>query len=329
MRLSGVTKIVWMSFAIQNPRPAVYSLGEATSRVLKDALEAKRSGVVPGVRTEIPEIDKILASLKRGNLGIIAAATSHGKTALATHVAANLAKLGIGVSFFTLEMTADELGQRFLAHETGVAIKCITSGNLSQYEIELITDADARIQAWPLKIEALSRLTVPHMERLVRQHIRKHKSQLVIVDYIGLMSGKGKDLYNQLCDITRNLKIAAGALGVPILALSQLNRANERRAADIKKISDRYLRRRPVLSDLRDSGSIEQDADIVIFLHREEIYLRREEPPFGDETSADWAKALIPHEGKIDVVIAKQRQDEIGVVTMDYDARRFRFGRAA
>ena len=299
--------------------------GEATNRVLQDALEAKRSGTAPGIRTGIASLDEILLPLKPGQSVTCAAGTSQGKTAFAVQVAANVAKRGTAVSFFTLEMTANELGQRFLAHETGVPVESITSGNLSEYEIRLLTDADERIQAWPLKIEPRSRLTVPHIERLVRQHKRKYDTQLVIVDYLGLLNGKGKDFYQKTTDLTRDLKIAAGALNVPILTLAQLNRENERRV-DNASFKDRYLRRRPRLSDLRDSGSIEQDSDIVIFLHREELYLRREEPPFLDEKRSEWSAALNDHVGKIDIILAKQRQAKIGLVTCPYDDVRFRFG---
>ena len=109
-----------------------------------------------------------------------------------------------------------------------------------------------------LRSNSRSRLTVPHLERLVRQHKRKHNTQLVLVDYLGLLTGKGKDFYQRITDLTRSLKIAAGALNVPILTLAQLNRENERRV-DNASFKDRYLRRRPRLTDLKDSSSIEQD----------------------------------------------------------------------
>jgi replicative DNA helicase len=302
------------------------SAGEAAFRVEKKAIEAKRLGVAPGLPTGIAPLDEIHNPLRDGQNIVWAAATSMGKTALACNVAVNLAKLGLAVSYFTLEMSSDDLGARFLAGETGIAVRDIQDGRLSEDEVERLQAATRSMAGWPLKIEAWASMTPGQLLRRGRQHKRKYGTRLIIVDYIGLMRGKGNNFYEQISDITRSLKVTAGELSLPVIGLCQLNREVEKRS-DGAKYEDRYLRRRPKLSDLRDSGSIEQDADTVLFVHREEVYLTREKPPITDLSAyQDWNKAMSRHKGHADLVMGKQRQGKTGLATCSYDDVRFRFG---
>jgi replicative DNA helicase len=302
------------------------SAGEAVYRAVAAALEAKRSGVPPGLRTGIAALDEIKNPLRPGELIIIGAGTSMGKTALAGNIGTNLARQGTGVSFVSLEMSSDDIGNRLLAGETGIPVSEIVSGRLSQDEVERLESGRDAISGWPLQIEAAASLAPEGLIRIGRHHKRKYGIEIVIVDYLGLMRGKGKSLYEQVCHITRGLKIAAVELELPIIALAQLNREVEHRANGAK-YKDRYLKRRPKLTDLRESGSIEQDADSVIFLHREEVCLAREKPPMQDvEEYADWNAAICDHRGRADLIVAKQRQGRIGLTSCAYDAVRFKFG---
>ena len=302
--------------------------GEAAARVEKAAIEAKRSGIPPGLKTEIPPLDEILLSMRAGQLLTWAGATSMGKTSLATNTAVNVAKTGTAVSYYSLEMSDEEIGYRLIAHETGIPVADMTTGRLSEDELQRIRKAAQAIAKWPLHIEVTPGLDAGQLMRRGRQHRRKYGTGLVIVDYIQLMRGRGRSFYEQVSDITRSLKIAAGELGVPIIALSQLNREADRRADGVK-IEERHLKRRPKLSDLRDSGSIEQDADVVLLLHREEVHLGREKPSIQDlGPYQEWSAAIARHKGKADLIVAKQRQGKTGIVTVPYDEVRFRFGGA-
>jgi replicative DNA helicase len=301
--------------------------GEAAYRVEKKAIEAKRLGVPPGLRTGIPPLDESFLPMREGQSITVAGATSMGKTSLATNIAANIARQGVSVSYFSLEMSVEELSARLLAGETRISVGEIQSGRLSVDELRQINEAAKLINSWPLHIEACSSLDAGQVLRLGKQHRRKYGTELLIVDYIQLMRGRGRSLYEQVSDTTRGLKIAAGELRIPIIGLSQLNRDVERRS-DGSNFEARYLKRRPKLSDLRESGSIEQDSDAVLFVHREEIYLGREKPPLTDvEAYQAWNKALGGHRGRADIVIAKQRQGKIAVVPCSYDDVRFQFGR--
>jgi replicative DNA helicase len=199
---------------------------------------------------------------------------------------------------------------------------------LSQDELNRIRKSTEEVDAWPLYIERCNALDDRQIIRRGRQLRRKHGVGLVIVDYLQLMRGRGRSFYEQVSEVTRGLKIASGELDLPIIALSQLNREMERRVDGVK-IEDRHLKRRPKLSDLRDSGSVEQDADVVLLLHREEVHLARERPPLQDlDLYQEWSRAMDRHRGKADLILAKQRQGRTGVANCSYDEIRFKFGGA-
>jgi replicative DNA helicase len=300
--------------------------GDAAARVEKAAIEAKCCGVPPGIKTGIDALDEILQPMRGGQLIVVAGGTSSGKTSLATNIAMNVARMATPAALFTLEMSADDIGVRLLASETGISTADILSGRLSQDEQSRIREATEEVDAWPLYIERCNALDAGQLLRGGRQLRRKYGVGLVIVDYLQLMRGRGRSFYEQVSEVTRGLKIASGELDLPIIALSQLNREMERRVDGVK-IEDRHLKRRPKLSDLRDSGSIEQDADVVLLLHREEVHLARERPPLQDlDNYQEWSRAMDRHRGKADLILAKQRQGKTGVATCSYDEIRFKFG---
>jgi len=207
--------------------------GDAAERVVDLALEAKRKGVPPGFPTHIPKLDAILNPMQKGQSITIGAGTSAGKTALGCDIAARNAERGVHVSFLSLEMNNDEIVRRLIARETGIAVADITIGNLSEDEIERVQAAAAKIKRqWPLRIEMLAHVTPGRLHRVFQSHIRRFKSEIFIVDYLQLVSGRGKDLNEQTSDVTRNLKLSAGDLDVVTIALSQLNRGFENRSEE-------------------------------------------------------------------------------------------------
>jgi replicative DNA helicase len=221
-------------------------------------------------------------------------------------------------------MKGDDFAQRLLAGESGIDAGRIIGGTISEDEFRLLQEIEQSAKQWPLAVETPKRLTDTLLVRIARQYIRKRGIKILGIDHIGLMHGRGRSNYEQMSDITRGLKEAALELDIPILALAQLNRDPQRRG-DAKDWSYRYQRRRPKKSDLRDSGSIEQDADVVLLLHREEEYAVNEEPPVQElEDHQKWAAHMQRHAGRIDIAIAKQRQGQQALINCAFDGARFR-----
>jgi replicative DNA helicase len=300
------------------------AIGSSAARVFAAAAEAYQSGRPPGLKTGISLVDDKLQPMRAGQLIVVGGAAGHGKSVFGATVSRNLALQGIPSLLLSLEMKDDDFAQRLLAGETGIDIARIISGDLSEAEFRALKNAEGRLHDWPLTVESPKRLTASMLVRLARQYIRKRGIRLVTVDHIGLMHGRGRSSYEQMSDITRSLKEAALELDIPILALAQLNREPARRA-DAKDWNERYMRRRPKKSDLRDSGSIEQDADVVLLLHREEEYAANEEPPLSDaEYHENWERHMERHAGRVDIAVAKQRQGSVGMVNCDFDGARFR-----
>ena len=299
------------------------SIGAAANRVIHSAAEAYRTGVAPGLRTGIQALDAKLQPMRAGQLIIGGGSTGQGKSVLGQTIVVNNARCGVASLIFSLEMKGDEFAQRLLAGESGVSVGNIVNGCFVEDEFRKLQDAERLIQSWPVRIETPKRLSPALLSRITRQHIRKHDTKLIVVDHIGLMRGQGKSFYEQVSDITRSLKEVALELDIPIIALAQLNRESRKRA-DGKDFQERYLRRRPKNTDLRDSGSIEQDADVVLLLHREEAYAREEEPPTDQvEDHAKWRDHIRRHAGKIDINITKQRQGQSALVACAFDGARF------
>lgn len=235
---------------------------KALSGVFTEAIEyIENRGVCGGLKTGFIDLDRATGGFEPGDLVILAARPSMGKTAFAVNIADNIAKDKKSVAFFSLEMPARQIGLRILSSRTRIPVAEMRGGELSADHIDSISACMAGVHEQRLMIDDKPAVTVAYIRSKARQLKRKHGLDMIVIDYIGLMTGKGDNRTQELGGISRGLKAMAKELCVPVLALAQLNRGLENR-------SDK----RPVLSDLRDSGEIEQDADIVLMLHRDEYY---------------------------------------------------------
>jgi replicative DNA helicase len=295
----------------------------------------KREGHVTGVTTGLVDLDKKLGGLQPSDLVILAGRPSMGKTALATNIAFNAAlahKLapenGGRVAFFSLEMSAEQLATRILAEQTGISSDRIRRGEISRDDdFSRLVIAAQDLQTLPMHIDDTPGLSVPAMRTRARRLKRRHGLGLIVVDYLQLMRSpaglRSENRVQEVSEITRGLKAIAKELEVPVLALSQLSRAVEQR--DDK---------RPQLADLRESGSIEQDADVVMFIFREQYYHERGEPKQRDDESSEkfaerhsrWLERGERVHNVAEVNIAKQRHGPIGTVELYFDGMVTKFG---
>lgn len=327
----------------------LYKLGElGTSErgfqsFLKAAVEAvnnanaayQRGGGLSGVSTGLVDLDKKLGGLHPSDLLILAGRPSMGKTSLATNIAFNIAKAyrhgrlpdgsegaveGGIVGFFSLEMSSEQLAARILSEASEVPSEQIRRGDLQEEEMRRFIDAAKALETCPLYIDDTPALPISQVAARARRLKRTHGLDVLIIDYLQLLKGSSKDnRVQEVSEITQGLKAIAKELNIPVIALSQLSRAVESR--DDK---------RPQLSDLRESGSIEQDADVVMFVFREEYYREREKP--GDhelEKMAQWQALMESVHGKAEVIIGKQRHGPIGTVELSFEGRFTRFGNLA
>ena len=303
----------------------------------------KREGHVTGVTTGLLDLDKKLGGLQPSDLVILAGRPSMGKTALATNIAFNAARAyeeatgpagdtkvvnGAKVAFFSLEMSAEQLATRILAEQTEISSDRIRRGEISRDDdFSRLVAAAQELQRLPLYIDDTPGLSVPALRTRARRLKRRHGLGLIVVDYLQLMrlpAGiRTENRVQEVSEITRGLKAVAKELNVPVLALSQLSRAVEQRED-----------KRPQLSDLRESGSIEQDSDVVMFIFREQYYHERSEPrqrdDEGNEKFADrharWVERGESIHNVAEVNIAKQRHGPIGTVSMYFDGLVTKFG---
>ncbi len=285
----------------------------------------KRDSHIVGVTTGLTDLDKWLGGLHPSDLLILAGRPSMGKTALATNIAFNAAMskmrgetTGAPVAFFSLEMSSEQLATRLLASECGISSDKIRRGDIRTEDFPKFIEASRRIYEAPLFIDDTPALSVTHLRNRARRLQRQHGLGLIVVDYLQLLDGgehKSDNRVQEISQITRHLKALAKELNVPVLALSQLSRAVEQR--DDK---------RPQLSDLRESGSIEQDADVVMFVFREEYYEGRKEPTPGTDKHAEWQARMEKMYNKAEVILAKQRHGPIGTVRLYFDGAVTKFG---
>lgn len=296
----------------------------------------KTDGHVTGVTMGLTDLDAKLGGLHKSDLIILAGRPSMGKTALATNIAFNAAKKyaetggaeGGIVGFFSLEMSSDQLATRILADQANISGDLIRKGAFSEDDFRRFVEASQVLSQVPLYIDDTPALSIGAVRTRARRLKRQHGLNMLIVDYLQLLqgSGTGRSMENrvlEISEITRGLKAIAKELEIPVIALSQLSRAVEQRED-----------KRPQLSDLRESGSIEQDADVVMFVYREEYYLTREEPAQraneGEEKFLErheqWAQRLQETANTAEAVIAKQRHGPIGIVRMFFDSNVTRFG---
>lgn len=300
----------------------------------------RRDGALAGLATGLTDLDQKLGGLHPSDLLIVAGRPSMGKTALATNIAFHVAKnyqfvpdpdspsgrkttAGGVVQFFSLEMSPEQLATRIIADAAGVSSDRIRKGRISREEFARMKEMEALLADIPLLTDATGGISIAKLSVRARRQHRKTGLDLIVVDYLQLATtnhdGRGnKNRTQEISEITGGLKALAKELNVPILALSQLSRQVESR--DDK---------RPMLSDLRESGSIEQDADAVMFVFRESYYLSRSEPKPGSAEHLNWTEAMQTCQGQAEVIIGKQRHGPIGTVRLSFDEDTTRFGNLA
>jgi len=308
------------------------------SQAMKVALDMaanayQRDGKLSGTATGLRDLDTKMGGLQRSDLIIVAGRPGMGKTALATNIAYNVAKAhqaalqadgtmksvnGGIVGFFSCEMSAEQLATRILAEQTGISSSLIRRGGISQSEFDKIRDYTIELQHLPLFVDETGGLSISQLTARARRLKRQKGLDLIVVDYIQLLQGSGKrgndNRVQEVTEITTSLKALAKELNIPVIALSQLSRQVESR-------DDKH----PQLSDLRESGSIEQDADVVLFVYREEYYLQNKEPKPNTEDHAKWLVEMTNAHGRAEVIIAKQRHGPTGTVPLQFEGQFTRF----
>jgi replicative DNA helicase len=311
------------------------SFGEATKEALQLAEKALNSGGhLSGLTTGLDSLNGKIGGLHKSDLVIVAGRPGMGKSSLATNIAFSAAKrllqdqedgiepaksAGAAVALFSLEMSADQLATRILAEQSGISSENLRMGRISQSEFRSLARAAAELQSLPLYIDDTPGLTIAALRARARRLKRQKGIGMVIVDYLQLLQGSGKgsagdNRVQEISEISRGLKQLAKELDVPVVALSQLSRAVEQRED-----------KRPQLSDLRESGSIEQDADIVLFIYREDYYLAARQPADDHPEVDKWREEMARVYGLAEVIVAKQRHGSTGKVRLKFDSRITKF----
>jgi replicative DNA helicase len=309
-----------------------------TTAVDMAAKAFQRDGKLSGIATGLDDLDRIMGGLQQSDLLILAGRPGMGKTALATNIAYNVAKAWRGevradghtetanggiVGFFSLEMSAEQLATRIIAEQTGIPSNQIRRGGITEADFEKIKDHSIELQGLPLYVDETGGLSIAQLAARARRLKRQRGLDLMVIDYLQLLQGStrrsSENRVQEITEITTKLKALAKELNVPILALSQLSRQVESR--DDK---------RPQLSDLRESGSIEQDADVVMFVYREEYYhLMRKPLESNREKFAEWLAESDQVHGKAEIILGKQRHGPTGTVELQFDAQVTRFSSLA
>jgi replicative DNA helicase len=311
--------------------------GTALTHAIEMANNAyQREGHLSGLATGLTDLDSKMGGLQPSDLIILAGRPSMGKTALATNIAYNIARNyrserqpdgsekavdGAIVGFFSLEMSAEQLATRILSEQAELASEKIRRGMINEDEFRKLVSVSQEMSRIPLYIDQTGGLTIAQLASRARKLKRQKGLGLLVVDYLQLLAGsskRGDNRVQEVTEITTGLKALAKELAVPVIALSQLSRQVEQR--DDK---------RPQLSDLRESGSIEQDADVVMFVFREEYYVERQKPREGTAEFGDWQTQMMAVSGKAEVIIGKQRHGPVGTVGLSFESQFTRFGNLA
>jgi len=308
------------------------------ARALTDAVDMaagayQRDGGLSGISTGLKDLDEKMGGLQSSDLVILAGRPAMGKTALCTNIAYHVARAykaehqtdgsvkvtnGGVVAFFSLEMSSEQLATRIIAEQSGISSERIRRGKITEDEFHRIVEVSRELQSLPLYIDATGGLTIAQLAARARRLKRQRGLGLLVVDYLQLLTGSSRRAaegrVQEVSEITVGLKALAKELAVPVIALSQLSRQVENR--DDK---------RPQLADLRESGSIEQDADVVLFIYREEYYLGRTEPRPNTPEHQEWMDKMARVHGVAEVIIGKQRHGPTGIVELQFDASLTRF----
>lgn len=300
-------------------------------QTLEKTLIAKnRDSHISGISTGLDDLDNLLGGMQNSDLIILAGRPSMGKTSIAINIAVNACKFlnkdakenkdKKAVGFFSLEMSADQLSAKILSMETSISTTKFRSGEINDQDWEAIVKRSSEISNMPFFIDDTPALTIPAIRNRIRRMVRKHNLSLLFIDYLQLISGSSKkssdSRVQEISEITRGLKAIAKEFNIPVIALSQLSRAVEQRED-----------KRPQLSDLRESGSIEQDSDVVAFIFRESYYEERKRPSEDEKDKFErWKSKMDELRNRSEVIIAKQRNGPIGSVNLYFDAEFTRFG---
>src|SRR3546814_550985 len=320
---------------------SVKSFLQASTMAVQVAERAFSSGGhLSGITTGLTGLNDKIGGLHNSDLMILAGRPGMGKTSLATNIAYNAASryirdkedgiedaknMGAPVAFFSLEMSADQLATRILAEQSGISGEALRMGKISRQDFQNLSRAARDLQNLPLFIDDTPGLTIAALRTRARRLKRRHNVGFIVVDYLQLLQGSSKGGDNrvqEISEISRGLKTLAKELNVPVLALSQLSRAVEQRED-----------KKPQLSDLRESGSIEQDADMVLFVFREDYYVAAREPrrpmdgdePRAFDDHAKWAMEMERVFGLAELIVAKQRHGATGKVKLKFDAKITKF----
>ncbi|MBX9926815.1 MAG: replicative DNA helicase [Hyphomicrobiaceae bacterium] len=313
------------------------SFGAALTSAIEMANNAyQRSGGLSGLSTGLADLDAKMGGLQSSDLIILAGRPSMGKTALATNIAYNIARAyrpeqqpdgstkaadGAVVGFFSLEMSAEQLAARILSEQAEIGSERIRRGMIDEDEFRRLVETSREMSEVPLYIDQTGGISIAQLAARARKLKRQKGLGCLIVDYLQLLSGSkrtGEGRVQEVTEITTGLKALAKELAVPIIALSQLSRQVEQRED-----------KRPQLSDLRESGSIEQDADVVMFVYREEYYVERSKPSEGTKEFIDWQQKMMAVSGRAEVIIGKQRHGPVGAVQLSFESQFTRFGNLA
>jgi replicative DNA helicase len=332
---------------IERAESALYGMAEtdkygkgfqAFGRAMAEAIDMasaayQRDGGLSGISCGLTDMDEKMGGLQRSDLIVLAGRPAMGKTALATNIAYHVARNykaeyqpdgsnkvtdGGVVAFFSLEMSSEQLATRIISEQTGISSELIRRGKINDDDFQKLVEVSRELQALPLYIDATGGLTIAQLASRARRLKRQRGLGLIIVDYLQLLAGSSRKQaegrVQEVTEITVGLKALAKELAVPIIALSQLSRQVENRED-----------KRPQLSDLRESGSIEQDADVVLFVYREEYYLERLMPQEGSPEFQTWQDKMNHAHGRAEVIIGKQRHGPTGTIELQFEAKLTKF----
>ena len=293
----------------------------------------QRDGHLSGISTGLRDVDKRLGGLQPSDLVILAGRPAMGKTSLATNIAFNIASAyepaeqadgsvkankGGVVGFFSLEMSSEQLATRIISEQTEISSSKIRRGEITETDFEKLVGCSQMMQRVPLYIDQTGGISIAQLAARARRLKRQRGLDVIVIDYVQLMQGSSakssQNRVQEITEITTGLKALAKELNTPIIALSQLSRQVESRED-----------KRPQLSDLRESGSIEQDADVVLFVYRDEYYLQNREPEAGTAEHQAWQEKMDKVRGKAELIIAKQRHGPTGTVDLAFEGQFTRF----
>jgi replicative DNA helicase len=300
------------------------------AEVIENVKIARQREGLSGIGCGLTDMDKMLGGFQKSDLIILGGRPSMGKTTLGINIAYNVAlkfleeyeKTGVkkSVGFFSLEMPSNQISAKILSIETGISTEKFRNGEINEEELLEITRKAGVIANTPIFIDDTPAMTINAVKTRTRRLIKKENLSFLMIDYLGLMRGTSKkseaSRVHEVSEITQGLKAIAKEFQIPVVALSQLSRDNEKRD-----------NRRPQLSDLRDSGSIEQDADIVMFIYRESYYVEKEKPSDDQEDKMHaWITRMNKIRNKSEVIVAKHRNGPVGTIELYFNATASKFG---